>query len=65
MVDVDVCDFNCGKAIFESLEMVVESEDFTVVASDDFVNAVAEECSSVEVGGADVIEWYDFVLNHR
>ncbi len=44
--------------------MLVEGEDFAVIASEDLVDAVAEEDSAVEAGGVEVVEGQEAVLYH-
>jgi len=43
----------------------VECEYFSVIASEDFVDAIAEEDASVEPAWAELFGRQDFVLYHR
>ena len=56
--------FDGGEAAGEPLEVLVECEDFAVIASDDLINAVSEEGSAVEVGGLKLVHWDDSVVYH-
>ena len=53
-----------GEAGGEAVEVLFECEDFAVIASEDLVDAVAEEDSAVEAGWVEVVEGQEAVLYH-
>lgn len=63
-VDIDTSNFDFIEALFETGQVVIEGENVGVIASNDLVNAISEECSSVEVGRIEVCVWYNLIAYH-
>ena len=62
MVNVNTFYLNCSQTISESLQMLLECENFAIVAAYHFIDSVAEKQSAVEVSRFEFLQRDDFVL---